>query len=173
MLRRLIVMVFGFLIATGVGAVFLPMAAFVDPATREAGFEAAIAGFVAIFDNLMLDSSPDIAVSAMGFVFWAVLVGVCVAPLAIAALIGEVAGVSAWTWYAGASALLAAASPWIARASRGLENAQRASPLEARFALLFFLTGAVTGSVYWLIAVRGSRRARRDPPPALTGDSSR
>jgi hypothetical protein len=157
MFRRLIVIVFGFLIATGVGGIFLPIAAFFDPVTREAGFDATMAGYFAIVDELMRDGSPEIAVSAVGFVFWAVFIGVCVAPLAIAALIGEVARVSAWTWYAGASAFLAAASPWIARASRGLENAQRASPLEARFALLFFLTGVVTGTVY----LRGRSLARQ------------
>lgn len=167
MLRRIIVMTFAFLIATGAGAVFLPTAALFDSATREAGFDATIAGFVAIIDNMMQDGSPDFAVSALGFVFWAVFIGVCAAPLAIAALIGEVAGVASWTWYVGASALLAAASPWIARASRGLASAHRASSLEGRFALLFFLTGAVTGSIYWFIAVRGSRREKRGPPLAL------
>jgi hypothetical protein len=157
-------MIFAFLIAAGVGAVFLPVAALFDPAMREIGFDATIAAFVGIIDDLAWDGSPDVAASAVSFVLWAVFVGVCAAPLAMAALIGEVAGVTGWAWYAGASGALAAASPWIARASRGLENAHRASPLEARFALLFFLTGVVTGSVYWLIAVRAARRDRRDPP---------
>jgi hypothetical protein len=164
MFRRLIVMTFGFLIATGVGAIFLPLAALFDPTTREAGFDATAAAFVALIDELSAYDPPYFAPSAMSFLFWAIFVGVCAAPLAVSALIGEVANVGAWTWYAGASGLLAAAAPWIARASRGLENAHRGNAVEARFALLFFLTGVMTGSVYWLIAVRRSRIGERAPP---------
>jgi hypothetical protein len=162
MIRRFLVMVFACLIATGVGAIFLPVAALFDPTTREAGFQASLAAFFAIIDDIDRYDAPNFAASAISFLFWAVVVGVCAAPLAIAALIGEVANARSWTWYAGASALLAAASPWIARASRGLENVHRGNAVEGRFALLFFLTGVVTGTVYWLIAVRG---ARPEQPP--------
>jgi hypothetical protein len=71
------------------------------------------------------------------------------------ALVGEVAGVRAYTWYAGATALIAAAAPTILRAARGGGRLAEASPAEGRFALLFFLAGALTGTIYWLIAVRG------------------
>jgi hypothetical protein len=166
MIRRLVVMTFGFLIATGVGAIFLPVAALFDPATREAGFDVTMAAIFTYIDDLVLYDAPYFAPSALSLLFWAVFVGVCAAPLAVAALIGEVANVASWTWYACASGLLAAAAPWIARASRGLENAHRGNALEARLALLFFLTGVVTGTVYWLVAVRKSRSEARHPPPA-------
>jgi hypothetical protein len=69
-------------------------------------------------------------------------------------LIGEIAGARSLVWYSGVSAALAGASPWIARAAMGLDRAREASPLELRIALLFFLTGAVAGAIYWLIAAR-------------------
>ena len=82
------------------------------------------------------------------------------APLALAALIGEIAGARSWSWYVGVTGFLAAASPWIARATRGLAQAHRPSPLEMRIAALFFLTGALTGWIYWLIARPGRHEGR-------------
>jgi hypothetical protein len=167
MLRRLAVMSFAFVIAAGCGAVFLAIAALFDPAVREAGFDATMAGLFAMLDEAFEEGAPRDAFSALGFVLWAIVMATCVAPLALAALIGELAGARAWAWYAGASAVLAAASPWIARAARGLERAHLVNELEGRVALLFFLTGAVTGTVYWLIAARDRRaRAPAPQPPA-------
>jgi hypothetical protein len=147
-------MFFGFVVAAAAGMVFLPIAALFDPAIREVGAAFSLAGFFAVFDALN-EGAPDETFAALGFFLWAVGVAMCVAPLAVAALLGEMAGVTAYTWYAGVSALLAAAAPWIARAAYGLDGAGQMSDLEGRFALLFFLTGTLAGSVYWLIAVRG------------------
>lgn len=179
MLRRLLAATFAYAVATGCGAVFLAVAAFSDPATRSAGFDAAIAGIFAIIDAAFWGERPEAAATALANVLQAILVAVVIAPLAVAALVGEVARVRAWVWYAGASAFVAAASPWIARAAKGLngqeglERVRSVSALEGRIALLFFLTGTVTGTVYWLIAGRnagldrgGPRTApRRGPPP--------
>lgn len=159
MLRRLIVMTFGFLIASGVGAVFLVISAMFDPATREAGLVSVMTGLFAALDETLADGEPEQAFAALGFVIWAVVVATCAAPLAIAALIGEAAGARSLVWYSGVSGLLAGASPWIARAARGLERAQSVSDAEGRLALLFFLTGALTGAIYWLIAAPPPRRA--------------
>lgn len=149
-------MLVGFVVAAAAGMIFLPIAALFDPTTREAAAALSMAGFFAAFDAV-LDGAPEDAIAAFGFLLWAVSVAVCVAPLAIAALLGEITRVTAYTWYAGVSALLAAASPWIARAAYRLDRAEHMSAVEGRFALLFFLTGTLTGSVYWLIAVRGRR----------------
>jgi CBS domain containing-hemolysin-like protein len=157
MLRRLIVMTFGFLIASGVGAVFLVVSAMFDPATREAGLVSVMASLFSAFDDALDGGDPGQAFSALGFIIWAVIVATCAAPLAIAALIGEAAGARSFIWYSGVSGLLAGASPWIARAARGLERAQSISEAEGRLALLFFLTGALTGAIYWLIAAPSPR----------------
>lgn len=159
MLRRLIVMTFGFVIAAGVGAVFLVVSALFDPATREAGLTPLIAGLFAIVDEAINEGDPERAFAALSFVVWAVIIATCAAPLAVAALVGEAAGARSFVWYSGVSGLLAGASPWIARAAKGLERAQHVSEAESRLALLFFLTGALTGAIYWLIAVPAKRPA--------------
>ena len=159
-LRRALLMVSGFLIAVSVGALFLPFPALFDPAIRALGLEAAATGVFQIFNEAMAGAEPDFDLPALFYFFSAALLAVCVAPLALVALIGEAAGAKNWAWYAGASGLLAAASPWIARGAAGLSGAHRGNPLELRFAALFFLTGALTGFVYWLIAARRGGVAR-------------
>lgn len=158
MLRRIVVMIFGYLIAAGAGAMFLLFSALFDPATRELGLASVMAGLFSAFDAALADGDPTQAVSAIGFVIWAVVIATCAAPLAIAALVGEAAGARSLVWYSGASGLLAGASPWIARAAKGLERAQAMTEAEGRIAVLFFLTGALTGAIYWLIAAPAPRR---------------
>lgn len=164
LLRRILVMIFAFLVAASAGALFLPLAALFDPLVREVGFEAAASGFFAVLDQAAREGDPASGVAALGAVFWVILIAVCVAPLAFAALLGELAAIRNWAWYVGVSGFLAAASPWIARATRGLARSAHASPLEIRIALLFFLTGASTGAIYWLIAVRHARDSDAQPP---------
>ena len=147
MLRRLLVISFGFALAAGAGMIFLPIAALTDATTREAGSSLATAA--------LFWAEPDDVAAAFGYVLWAMGIAGCAAPLALVALVGEVAGARAYTWYAGATALIAAAAPTILRAARGGGRLAEASPAEGRFALLFFLAGALTGTIYWLIAVRG------------------
>lgn len=166
---RLVVMVFSFVIAVGVGALFLLISAFFDPATREAGLASVIAGLFAVLDEAFNEGDPEQAFATIGFVIWAAVVAVCAAPLAVAALVGEAAGARSIVWYSGVSGVLAGASPWIARASKGLERAHKVSEAEARLALLFFLTGALTGAIYWLIAAP----ARKETAPAAENDGRR
>jgi len=156
LLRRILVMGFGFVLAASCGALFLPIAALADATVREAGFEAAIGSLFAMLDETAR-GDPAAGLAALGLVFWAILVAVCVAPLAFAALVGEIAGARSWSWYVGASGLLAAASPWIARGARGQPSGHPPTPMEVRVLGLFFLTGALTGLLYWLVSVRGER----------------
>ena len=166
-LRRAVLLLFRFVLASGAGAIFLVVAALFDPATREAGFAATMAGIFAIIDEALIAGDPEVAVASFGFVIWAIVIATCVAPLAVAALVGEAAGVRSIIWYSGASGVLAGASPWIARAAKGLDRAQSVSALEGRIALLFFLTGALTGAIYWLVAAPRAAAPQRPPhaPP--------
>jgi len=158
MLRRILVMGFGFVLAASCGALFLPIAALADQTVREAGFEAAIGSLFAMLDETARDGDPAAGLEALGLAFWAILVAVCAAPLAFAALVGEIAGARGWSWYAGASGFFAAASPWIARGARAQASARPPSQMELRILGLFFLAGALRGFIYWLVAVRGDRR---------------
>lgn len=165
MIRRIIVMAFGFLLAVGASAIFLLVASLLDPATREAGFEAALSGLFAFIDEDMRAGELNDPLAKFGVFLWAIVIATCVAPLAVAALIGEIAGARSLLWYSGMSATLAGASPWIIRAAKGLDRARDANPLELRIALLFFLTGAVSGAIYWLVAAPSGRDPRRFEPP--------
>lgn len=161
MLRRLILMFFGFVIATGVGAVFLFVSALFDPTTREAGLAPIIGSLFAAVDEALNEGDPAQAFEALGFVIWTAVIATCAAPLAIAALVGEAAGARSIVWYSGVSGMLAGASPWIARAAKGLSRVNSVTDAEGRIALLFFLTGALTGAIYWLIAVPAQRAQAR------------
>jgi len=165
MIRRIVVMAFGFLIAVSVGAIFLVVSALFDPATREAGFAAAMSSIFAFLEEDVRGGEPGDPLATFGFILWAIIIATCAAPLAVAALIGEIAGARALVWYSGVSATLAGASPWIVRAAKGLDRAREASPLEIRIALLFFLTGALTGTIYWLIAAPPAPKTGRPKPP--------
>jgi hypothetical protein len=153
-LRRAVTLVFGFLLATGVGAIFLPLAAILDPAVREIGAGAVFA----LARNAGRGIDPALGFIALADWLWAAVIAVCVAPLAFVAVVGEAAGQRGWLWHAAGCGFLAAAAPWIARAAHGSPRAQDATPLELRIAALFFLTGVLTGTVYWLIAGRRARR---------------
>ena len=158
LLRRILVMGFGFVLAASCGVLFLPIAALTDATVREAGFEAAIGALFATLDETTREGDAAAGFEALGLVFWAILIAVCVAPLALAALVGEIAGARSWSWYVGASGFLAAASPWIARGARAQASLRPPSQTELRVLGLFFLTGALTGFLYWLVAVRGDRK---------------
>lgn len=158
-------MAFGFVLAVGASAIFLLVASLLDPATRAAGVEAALSGLFAFVNDDMRAGGANDPLATFGTILWAIVVATCVAPLAVAALIGEIAGARSLLWYSGVSATLAGASPWIIRAAKGLDRASDASPLELRIALLFFLTGAASGAIYWLIAAPSARDPSHFDPP--------
>lgn len=153
MLRRLLLIAFGFLIASGSGVLALVIAALLDPATLETGLIVAMNGIFYIFDEAMKSGDPGDTIAALFDGARAIAIAVCIAPLALAVTIGEAVDARQPIWYAGVSGVLAGASPWIARAALGLDKAREATPVETRLALLFFLTGVFTGALYWLIAV--------------------
>lgn len=160
-MRRSVTMAFGFLLAAGAGAAFLPIAALLDPAVREVGAEAVLTGVFALVEGAEWGVDPTSGLVAFADLFFAATVAVCVAPLAVVALTGEAAGQRGWLWHAAGCGVLAAAAPWIARVAQASPRAHAATPLELRVAALFFLTGVLSGTIYWLIAARGARLAHR------------
>ena len=95
---------------------------------------------------------------------WTIGMLVCVVPVTIAALIGGVARSRSFLFYAGLAGFLAAAMPWILRASRFAERGGQMSSAEGHLTLILFLTGVVAGTIYWLIAARGGQ-----PKPSREG----
>ena len=153
MLRRLLVMLSAFLTASCFGVLALALAVLFDPASRETGLILAMNGIFYVFDEALRNGDPAGLIDVFFYGARAIAIAVCAAPLAFAVVIGAAMGLREITWYSGVSGVLAGASPWIARAALGLDKAREASPVETRIALLFFLTGAFTGALYWLIAV--------------------
>jgi hypothetical protein len=157
--RRAILSLFGLTVAIAAALIVLPVAAVIDPVTREAGTALARFVFFSLADTSFHGSSAYAAAELARFV-WTVLVAVCVIPLVMAVLIGAVARVHSLAWYVGATGCIATLAPWVARAALHTPKAVSASPAELRLAFVFFLTGAVAGLVFWILAGRGVRSPR-------------
>jgi hypothetical protein len=161
LIARTILIIVALAVAVAAGLVFLPIAALVDPVTRAAAAAFSACGIFALLVASFSWIGPERAGGAFLFALWTIAVTICVAPVLVVALVGEVAGIASGLWYVGATGLLAAGLPWIVRARHlGQAGADAAAAeVEGRLALVFFLTGALSGFIYWLIAGRGTARA--------------
>ncbi|MGH6843324.1 MAG: hypothetical protein ACRECU_01090, partial [Methylocella sp.] len=149
--RRAIGVIFAMAVAIGTGLVFLPVAAIIDPVTRAAGFALIQFAVWVLADANIADGLNCAGLAALIHFVWKVVVTVCAVPVVAVALIGEVAKVRALSWYAGATGLAAASAPWVIRAGLHLPRAADYNIAELRFALVFFVAGLISGSVYWLL----------------------
>jgi hypothetical protein len=152
--RRAIGVTFATAVAIGAGLVFLPVAALTDPVTRAAGFALIQFAVWALADAGIADGIYGGDLAALTRFVWTAAVTVCAMPVVAVAAIGEVARVRALSWYAGATGATAAAAPWLIRAALHLPRAADYNYVELRFALVFFVAGLISGSVYWLLAGR-------------------
>ena len=160
-LRGAILSLFGLIMAIAAALVVLPIASLLDPATRRGG--AAFAQFVVLaIADAGLAESPAAAAAELARFVWTAVFAVCVLPLVLTVLIGAAARVHSLIWYAGATGIVAAIAPWVARAALHTTKAVSASPAELRFAFVFFLTGAASGFVFWLLAGHGAGKSRTD-----------
>jgi CDP-diglyceride synthetase len=163
LLRRLVTLVVALVVAVAAAIIFLPLAALVDPTTREIG--ATLSGFAVLaLLNTLFDAGPAPALDGVALAFQTAILSICAVPIIITALIGELAKVRSWIWYAIATGSLAAALPFVMRLSLATQTSP--SPLrqsaEMRFSLLFFLTGVLAGLIYWSIAGRAAGSDRDD-----------
>jgi hypothetical protein len=101
-----------------------------------------------------LAESPTLAATELARFIWTAVIAVCVLPLVMTVLIGAAARAHSLILYVGATACVAALAPWLVRAAFGSAKASSASPGELHFAFVFFLTGAASGFVFWLLAGR-------------------
>jgi hypothetical protein len=153
-LRRAIGVIFATAVAIGAGLVFLPVAALADPVTRAAGFALIQFAVWALADADIADGIYGGDLAALTRFVWTAVMTVCVVPVVAVASIGEIARVRALSWYGGATGLAAASAPWLIRAALHLPRAAGYNFVELRFALVFFVAGLISGSVYWLLAGR-------------------
>ncbi len=161
MLARLFLIPAGLVLGSAAALVFLPLATLFDPVTREAwGAFGSVNLFAALAhgDDALLWNLVN-----LGAAISTALLAICVVPLLITALLGEAARVRSYVWYAGAAGAVAAIMPYVLRASLHTRGGGDKATAEPTFVMLFFLTGVLAGSVYWLIAGRGSMRAQPRP----------
>ena len=89
------------------------------------------------------------------WMIWEAAIALGLAPVALAALLGEVLGLREPVYYAGLTGLVTAAVPTLVRAILDLPW-QGLSAAEGRLTLLLFLVGVASGGLYWLVAGRGA-----------------
>jgi len=160
-ISRLLIIITGLLCAAGVATVSIPFLAFIDPLVREA-ILARLMG--TLFTALGVQpASPKAAALLMQLMHLSTL-AICIAPVVLAALIGELARFRSWLWYACCSGILAAAMPfdphpWPDADRTAAAPDTVATMLELRFMLLFFIVGMIAGTIYWLIAGRNAGEA--------------
>ena len=160
-ISRLLIIITGLLCAAGVATVSIPFLAFIDPLVREA-ILARLMG--TLFTALGAQpASPQAAALLLQLMHISTL-AICIAPVVLAALIGELARFRSWLWYACCSGILAAAMPFDPHPSPDADRIagahdNAATMLELRFMLLFFIVGLIAGTVYWLIAGRNAGEA--------------
>jgi len=100
--------------------------------------------------------------AALARFVWMAVLTVCVVPVVAVASLGEIARVRALPWYAGATGVVAASAPWLIRAILHLPRAAGYNFAELRFAIVFFVAGLISGSVYWLLAGRDAGAPLRE-----------
>lgn len=155
----------GLVLAIPCGALVLGAGVLIDPASRDAIARLGLEGLIDLASGL----APDVTLMALA-AFAQVLLVLLALPPTLAALVGETLGLRALAWYGGASGVLTALLPWLARGGSPRSPHQSGFAVEGRTLALYLVTGAVSGLVYWLVAGRSAGRAedqhpaRRRPP---------
>lgn len=157
-LRRFIGVTFAIGVAIGAGLLSLPLVASADPVTRQSGFALMELAVAAIAGTSALGGLDGENLERLTSFMWTAVAAICAAPIVAVALIGEAAKVRAFLWYSGATGAVAASAPWLIRAALRLPRAAGFNSAELRFALIFFITGVISGAVYWFLAGRGADR---------------
>jgi hypothetical protein len=153
-MRRLLVMILGLAIAIAAGFVFLLAAGMTLPETRDLAFDLTRLSIFVTAAGMAQSGAPDQVAGQFAFALWLLTTAILVAPPALAALMGELAGWRSFAWYGGASGLLAAAIAFL-----GHPGTRATSAAENKIMLLLFVTGAISGLVYWAIAGRSTGRS--------------
>lgn len=164
MVRWLFVIPFALLAALAASGLFFLVAALADPVVGSLAGHTLFVGFWRLMDAVTASERPDQVIEGALAGVGRLTGALFVVPPLLVALVGEVAGWRRLLWYAGATALLAGAMPWLLRGS-----ARAASPDEIRVGIVLALTGAAAGFVYWLIAGRGAGAAQRLSGPMPRG----
>lgn len=162
MFTRLILTIIGLACGSAAALLFLPVAVIFDPLVQSAASHLPADHWVDILQGLFSEDDPEETVATIMHLIWTIGMLVCVIPVTITALVGGVARSRHFLFYACMTGFLAAAMPWILRASRFADRGGKMSSAEAHLTLILFLTGVVAGTIYWLIAARSVGKSYRE-----------
>ncbi|MBV8961521.1 MAG: hypothetical protein JOY97_00335 [Hyphomicrobiales bacterium] len=173
-LRRLILVPTALILAITVGFIFLLIGGLAEPAGRKVLEGIGWIFLLAVRADALQGEPAGSYLALAAKIIWGATLAIVVAPVLLTALIGEAARLRSFIWYVAAPAVLTAMIPWLARAARAAgssairDAATRSAGTqadEARLALLLFLSGALSGFIYWAVAGRdaGVRRVVEVP----------
>jgi hypothetical protein len=174
--RRLILVPTGLILAITAGFIFLLIAGLAEPAGRKVLEGIGWIFLLAVRADAMRGEPPASYLALATKIIWWATLAIVVAPVLITALVGEVARLGSYVWYIAVPAVLTAAIPWLARGARAAGSAAirdaatrsaQTQADEARLALLLFLSGALSGFIYW--AVAGRDAGLKSTPKAPSG----
>ena len=125
--------------------------AVLDPITRIAGLTYFLGGLLSALGAPAGENGPILIILAL---LQGMALAICVAPVTIAALVGELARMQSWRWYACCSGLIAAAMPFDLPDGTKAPGRSETSiiSVEGHFVALFFFVGLIAGTIYWLMA---------------------
>jgi hypothetical protein len=109
-----------------------------------------------VFENLMADGEAPERIARLAIGFSKLTIAVLVLPAAIMAVPSEIFSLRSWFVQALGAALMAALLPWAMLPSL-LQGTAFASSVTG----LLATAGAVSGSIYWMVAGHGAGRSPR------------
>jgi hypothetical protein len=152
---RLILIPLGILIAALIAGTFLIVSGFVQPSLGGALAEGAISTMRQLLESLMEDGPAVDRFARLAKGLTSLTLGVLFMPVALVAAVSEVFGLRHWILQALLAAVLTAVLPF-AMLPEMMAGNLLASPITG----LLAATGALAGSIYWMIA---GRSAGSDP----------
>jgi NADH:ubiquinone oxidoreductase subunit 6 (subunit J) len=155
LLRWLLLVPFALICALAAGFCTFLLASVFDPVLARLTGETLFVGFWAFIDTIFVVEDPSLVIEGTVAGLGELLFTFFVAAPVFVALAGEIVGTRSLIWYAGASAVLSGAMPWLMR------DADAGTPEELHVSIALGLTGAVAGLVYWMIAGRGVGQGAR------------
>jgi len=156
LLGRIILVPLAILIAAFAAGTFLVITGFAQPQFGGAIAEAAITTMERLADSLAQDGEGIDRFARLAQGLSTLTIAVLFLPVALVAAATEVFGLRWWLLQALGAALLTALLPWAM-----LPNLMAGSALASPLTGVLAATGALAGSIYWMIA---GRSAGADPP---------
>jgi hypothetical protein len=160
-LGRLVLFLVALILAIPAGTVTLAVGVIMEPTAHELIARVGIALIDVLFTEAIGDGAADLVVRDVIFGLWLLSLILLIAPVGLVGLIGETIGSHSFLFYSGLTGLATAAIPWLMRGGFVQTPAIQA---ELRLTAILFLTGAVSGLVYWAIAGRTAGPQREAPP---------